>query len=147
MALFIENKISIQSSKEATWDVLTNPFKTPQYMFGCTALSDWEEGSSLIWKGVNDGIIYVKGHIVKIIHGEKLSMTIFDPNAGYEDIPENYLVATYTLTQEDPDTICLHVIQGDYDTVADGQKRYEDTLKAGGWAFVLQNIKRLVEEA
>ena len=72
------------------------------------------------------------------------SFTTFDPNGAYEDVSENYLTATYTLTPEG-DTTHLRVTQGDYATVAGGNARYEDTMSQGGWSSVLKAIKELLE--
>ncbi len=68
MSLIIRNKITIDAPVTKVWDALVNPEQTKQYMFGCEALSDWNVGSELLWKGVNEGqeIIYVKGQILEI---------------------------------------------------------------------------------
>jgi hypothetical protein len=87
-------------------------------------------------------VVFVSGHIVSIETEKELIYTVFDPNAGWEDIPENYVEVSFTLSETNGQTL-LTVIQGDYADVVDGQKRYEDTLK--GWPSVLEAIKKVVE--
>jgi hypothetical protein len=75
-----------------------------------------------------------------------LSYTVIDPNSTIEDIPENYLTVTYDL-KEEHDHVTLTVTQGDYSTVADGDKRYKDSYNGGeGWNPILVAIKELVEK-
>jgi uncharacterized protein YndB with AHSA1/START domain len=116
-------------------------------MFGCEALSDWKEGSPLIWKGTFNGVelVAVKGTIKKIQPGKYLEYTVIDPNnPKIPDLPENYLTITIDLTEEDGQTLAT-VTQGDYSTVADGDNRYKHTVDGGGWTPILEAIKALVE--
>jgi len=115
---------------------------TKQYMFGCKAITDWKVGSEVIWKGATDGIIYVKGHVVKFEPNSVLAFTVFDPNRTYEDIPENYLTGEYRLSYSDSETT-LDISQGDYSVVADGEQRYKDADK--GWKMAMGGLKKLVE--
>jgi uncharacterized protein YbjQ (UPF0145 family) len=56
-----------------------------------------------------------------------------------------YLTATYELTPRDHATH-IRVIQGDYSTVDEGSKRYQDTINQGGWSTVLKALKQVVEQ-
>jgi len=147
--LFIKNTIVINAPANKVWDALTNPEQTKKYMFGCETVSDWQPGSPLIWKMLYEGkdFIAVKGNIVIIEPGKRLEYTVIDPNGSIEDIPENYLTVTYELKEEDGRTT-LNVTQGDYSTVADGEKRYKDSYNNGeGWNPILVQIKDLVENS
>jgi hypothetical protein len=74
-----------------------------------------------------------------------LAYTTFDPNSTLEDIPENYVTVTYTLTPKGNQTL-LEVTQGDFAHVADGERRYTETYNNGeGWTPILVQIKKLVE--
>ena len=75
-----------------------------------------------------------------------LAYTTIDPNnKTIADIPENYLTVTYTLTEENAQTI-FTVTQGDYAKVAEGEKRYTEAYNNGeGWNPILVEIKKLVE--
>jgi uncharacterized protein YndB with AHSA1/START domain len=145
--LFIKNSIVIDAPADKVWDALTNPEQTKKYMFGCETVSDWKPGSPLLWKGTHEGkeMIFVKGDIIEIKPPGFLKYTTFDPNSTIDDVSENYLAVTYELTPENGKTR-LTVTQGDYSTVADGERRYKDSYNNGeGWNPILVEIKKLVE--
>ncbi len=144
--LIVKNSISIHAPAEKVWDALVNPGQTKKYMFGCEAISDWQPGSPLLWKGVYEGkeMVFVKGTIKEIVPGKFLAYTTIDPNSGIADIPENYLTVTYDVTTDKGQTV-LTATQGDYAKVGDGEKRYQETVNGGGWQPILDAIKQLVE--
>jgi uncharacterized protein YndB with AHSA1/START domain len=145
--LIIENQITINAPAKEVWDALVNPAKTKQYMFGCETVSDWKPGSSLLWKGNYEGkeMVFVKGDVVAINPPRHLKYTTIDPNSSIDDISENYLWVTYDLEESNSKTK-LTVRQGDYATVAEGEKRYKDSYNNGeGWNPILVQIKKLVE--
>lgn len=146
-SLYVKSSVTINGTAAQVWDALTNPEQTKKYMFGCETVSDWKVGSSLLWKMEYEGkeLIAVKGNIVEIKPNELLSYTTIDPESEVEDIPENYLTVRYQLTKE-KDQLLLVVSQGDYSTVADGKRRYEEAYNDGeGWNPILIEIKKLVE--
>jgi uncharacterized protein YndB with AHSA1/START domain len=145
--LLVKNTITINATPAKVWDALTNPEKTKKYMFGCETVSDWKKGSALLWKGSYEGkeMIFVKGEILEIEPEKKLVYTTIDPNSNIDDVSENYLTVTYTLTEESGKTV-LTVTQGDYSKVAEGEKRYAEAYNGGeGWNPILVEIKKLVE--
>ena len=145
--LYIHNSIEINAPQEHVWDALVNPEKTKFYMFGCEAISDWNEGSELLWRGNYEGkeLVFVKGKVILFDPISKLIYSTFDPNSTMADIPENYLLVTYEL-EENNEVTTLHVSQGDYSTVDDGKRRYEESSNNGeGWNPILVEIKKLVE--
>ena len=147
MSLFIKNSITINAPASKVWNALVNPEQTKKYMFGCEAISDWRVGSSLIWKGQHEGkdMVFVKGSVADIQRERFLAYTVFDPFSTIEDIPENYLTVTYELKPHNGIT-ALTVTQGDYSTVADGERRFKDSSNNGeGWNPILVEIKKLVE--
>ena len=146
--LIVKNSIAINATPDRVWDALINPEQTKKYMFGCETVSDWKPGSALLWKGNYEGkeMIFVKGNILSIETGRFLSYSTIDPNSGIADIPENYLTVTYALTSQNGQTV-LTVTQGDYATVGDGEKRYQETIDGGGWDPILNEIKKLAETA
>ena len=61
--------ITINATAEKVWHALTDPRMIKKYMFGTSVISDWKEGSKIIWKGEWEGKSYEdKG---KIIHLKK----------------------------------------------------------------------------
>jgi hypothetical protein len=140
--LIVKKSIKIHSTSSKVWEVLIEPKHTREYMFGCEAISDWKVSSPLVWKGIDDKV-YVKGNIVNIAKEKILEYTTFDPNMGLDDMASNYLRVTYKLIPEG-DHIILSVMQGDFSQVADGEKRYKDTV--AGWDMVLPKIKEISEK-
>ena len=146
--LFVKNSILINASMAKVWDALVNPEQTKKYMFGCETVSDWKVGSPLLWRGEYEGkeMVFVKGTIVDIKPGKFLVYTTIDPNSTIDDLSENYLTVTYDLSVENGQTL-FTVTQGDYATVAEGERRYNEAYNNGeGWNPTLVQIKKLVED-
>src|SRR5215813_15626191 len=140
---FIRKSIEVDASPEALWKVLTENEFIEQYMFGCVADTDWKPGSPLQWKGAADGKLYVKGHVTALDAPHRLEYTVIDPNnPAIPDIPANYLTMAYEIKPQGEGSV-FEIVQGDYSKVAEGQKRYEDTLK--GNDYILVKIKELAE--
>lgn len=145
--LEIKNTITINAPASKVWEVLTQPEYTKIYMYGCETVSDWKVGSSLLWNGSYEGVemTFVKGSIVEITPFSKLIYSVFDPNSTIEDIPENYLNVTHELLEVDGKTT-LNVTQGDYNKVAEGERRYQESSNNGeGWNPILVEIKKIAE--
>ena len=142
--LIARASVQINAPAARVWDVLTQTEFTRQYMFGCEAVSDWKVGSPLLWKGMQNDrqIVFVKGTILRIEPEKALAYTTFDPNAGLEDVPDNYVTASYHLTPN-RDGVLLEVSQGDFAKCAHCEKRYSET--AAAWPIVLQKVKALAE--
>jgi len=89
--------------------------------------------------------VFVKGFVVDIQPERFLAYTVFDPNSTIADVPENYLTVTYELRAANGSTE-FTVTQGDYDSVADGERRFKESSNNGeGWNPILVEIKKLVE--
>ena len=144
--MIIEKVVLFDTTKEKVWNLLTNPAITKEYMFGCEVISDWKVEDSIIWKGLTeDGkeIIYVKGSIIEIKQGRKVTFTMFDPNMKLDDIPENYLNLTYELEEKGNSTV-LKLTQGNFASVGDGKKRFEESLK--GWEMIIPIMKQIAKK-
>ena len=148
--LILQQSIVINASPSKVWEALISPEWTEKYMFHCKVISDWKVGSTILWQGAVDGRIYVKGNVVDIDAEKLLKYTVFDPNSDLEDIPSNYLTVTLELSAPGGEQAGkngptkLSVSQGDYAKVADGEKRYIDSV--AGWNIVLPKIKELLEQ-
>lgn len=145
-SMMIKKEVYFTASQAEVWNLLTNPELTKQYMFGCEVLSDWQLGSEIIWKGLTEdglAVVYVKGEIVAIEMGRRVAFTMFDPNRGLADVPENYVKLSYELTESGAGTELL-LTQGDYAGAEDAEQRYEESVK--GWDMVIPLMKELVEQ-
>jgi uncharacterized protein YndB with AHSA1/START domain len=140
----IQKSIVLNAETAKVWEALTKPEWTKRYMMGRQVLSDWKEGSPILWKGTSRGEekILAKGQIEKIEVGKLLQFTSLDLNAEYRDVPANYIHATFELTPKLGKTI-LSVTEGDYSRVENGDKRF---LDAGvGLNLSLNTLKTLIE--
>ncbi|MCH7697670.1 MAG: SRPBCC domain-containing protein [Chloroflexi bacterium] len=142
--MIARDSIDIEAVPACVWEVLTKPQHTRQYMFGCDAESDWQVGSRLVWRGTQDGKVYVKGTIVQIDRDRLLQYTTFSPDAfdHYEDKPENYTTVTLELTPLEGATR-LSVSQGDFAPIANGGLRFAHTVNS--WKTTLAQIKEIAE--
>ena len=120
--LRIRKSIDVAAPVETLWKILTDSEFIRQYMFGCNAETDWKPGSTLLWRGAADGVVYVKGHVVRFEPARALEYTIFDPNSKLADIPSNYLTMNYDLREDSPGRSILEITQGDFSKVEDGRE-------------------------
>lgn len=141
---FHESSIHIDTPASRVWQVLTDSAYTTRYMFGCEIVSDWTIGGRFDWNGAADGVIYVKGQLRAAEADRLLRYTMIDPHSSLADVPENYLTMTCELTPDRGGTT-LTMQMGDFTTVGDGAKRYNDTI-AGGDGMLVQ-LKAVAEEA
>ena len=142
--LIIVKQTVFNATEVELWDLLTNPLKTKQYMYGCEVLSQWKVGSPILWKGTQeDGqeVIHVKGVITEILPGKKVSFTMLDPNMGIEDTPENYVHLSYELYSTLSGTE-LKLTQ-DFTGTKNAESRYEESMQ--GWDMVLDSMRKMLE--
>ena len=137
--LEVKKTIEITASLMEVWDALTDRETVKKYFFGTEAISDWVEGSSLVFRGEWEGNSYEdKGTILEAIPGEMLKYDYWSGFSGLEDSPENYSVVTYILEQTVDGTI-LSLKQKGF--AGEEALAHAD----GGWTMVLQNLKELLE--
>lgn len=143
--LKVQKSITLNADISTVWKALTKPEMTKKYMFGSEVISDWKVGSPILWKGNSQGEekIMVKGSIEKIEAGRLLQFTTLDPNADYNDVPSNYIRATFELTPRLGKTV-LSVTQGDYARVEEGKKRFTDADQ--GWNQALNTLKTIIDK-
>jgi uncharacterized protein YndB with AHSA1/START domain len=90
----------IDAPRDKVWTALTDPQRIKEYMFGSEVVTDWKQGSPIVWKGEYEGNKYEdKGEIVEIEPERRLKVTHFSPLSGQEDRPENYHTLLYELEE------------------------------------------------
>lgn len=121
------------------WHALTNPAAIKQYMFGTEMVTDWREGSPIVWKGEWQGKLYEdKGVILQYKPERTLQYTHFSPLAGQPDKPENYHTVTIQLSgQRDQTHIALM-----QDNNATREARDHSQKN---WEMMLAGLKKLLE--
>ncbi len=135
-----EVQIDIHASPEEVWDALVNPEIIKEYMFGAQAISDWQEGSSLHWKGEWQGHQYEeKGEILRLIPEKSLQYTRYNPLSGLPDIPASYNTITIELTDAGEQKISLTLTE-DNNPTEKAKDRAEEV-----WRSILEKLKNILE--
>ncbi|MFH1185313.1 MAG: SRPBCC domain-containing protein [Chloroflexota bacterium] len=145
--LFVDMSIEINASAPRVWDVLTLRQHTAEWASEFAAggpqisiESDWGLGNAVLWRDER-GHVIVEGHVTAVeLHG-MLRFTVFDVRGERHPASADDGI-TFKLTERD-DRTRLWVSQGDFSTIADGEK-YRD-LSAQIWNRALARIKRLAE--
>ncbi len=138
--LVAKSSITINVPVSKVWDALVNPQIIKQYMFGTEAVSDWKEGSSIVFQGVWEGKKYEdKGKILKIESEKTLQYSHFSPLSGAADVPENYHIVTFELAA-DGDGTQLFLTQDNNAT--DQEREHSEKM----WETMLGSLKKLLEE-
>ena len=131
--------ITIHATEAKVWEALTTPKIIKKYFFGTDAVSDWQVGSPLIFKGEWQGKHYEdKGTILEIVPQKLFKYSYWSSMSGIEDKPENYVDVTYELSGNDND-VTLTVTQ---ENIPD-EKMKEHSEQ--NWNKVLGDLKKLLE--
>ena len=136
--------VTIHAPVGKVWDALVNPQVIKRYMFGATVVSDWKEGSPIVWKGEWKGQPFEdKGRILDLRPEERLRYTHFSPLSGAPDKPENYHQVTIELSKQDgqDDNVRVELSQDNNKTA----KARDESQR--NWATMLDGIKKVVEQA
>jgi uncharacterized protein YndB with AHSA1/START domain len=119
---------TIKASTDKVWNALTNPEMIKKYMFGTTVVSDWKEGSKIVWKG----------KILQIEDQKKLQYSHYSPLSGLHDNPQNYHIVTIDLAKKDNETIVTLTQDNNPD-----EKTKDHSEK--NWKMMLASLKKLLE--
>ncbi len=126
---------------QEVWDALVNSNTIKQYMFGTTVISDWKEGSPIVWKGEWQGKKYEdKGTILKLKPKHMISYSHFSPLSGLPDVPENYHTVTIELSLEEK--ITLVTLTQDNNPDEEARQHSEQN-----WKMMLTSLKKTVEKS
>lgn len=144
--LVVELSLEIDAPPSRVWRVLTDPAVTPRYMFGCAAVSDWKEGSPLVWRAVREGVerVFVKGTVLAFEPERLLRYTTIGVGMGIEDAPRNHLTVTHRLTPLPGGRTRLDVSQGDFAGVDEGAQRHRESVAS--WRHTAERLKAVAEE-
>jgi uncharacterized protein YndB with AHSA1/START domain len=106
--LIAKASVSINAPVDKVWNALINPEVIKQYMFGTAVISDWREGSPIVWKGEWQGTTYEdRGAILKLKPKRLIQYSHFSPLSGKPDLPENYHTVTIELVSDEAATTVL----------------------------------------
>lgn len=138
--LIAQASTTIDAPVAVVWDALTNPVLIKQYMFGTEAVSDWQEGSPIVWRSEYQGRRYEdKGTILRLVPQHTLQYSHYSPLSGQPDEPQNYHTVTIEIFGQGTLT---HV-----SLAQDGSASAEERdHSAKNWAMMLQGLKGLAEK-
>jgi uncharacterized protein YndB with AHSA1/START domain len=132
-------EVEIAGTAEDVWKALTDPEQISKYMFGSQVVTDWQEGSPIVWKGEYEGKSYEdKGEILEVEPGRRLKLTHFSPLGGDEDVPANYHTLLYEL-EADGDKTRLLLSQSNNASEAAAEH------SKSNWEQMLAGLKDVVE--
>ncbi|HEX6971055.1 MAG TPA: SRPBCC domain-containing protein [Limnochordia bacterium] len=131
--------IVIDAPSAKVWHALVDPEAIKQYMFGTNVVSDWKEGSSIVWRGEWQGTSYEdKGTILQMTPGRMLRYTHYSPLSGMPDHPDSYHTITIELSEEGARTRVS--LSQDNNRTEDARRHSEEN-----WKMMLAALKRFVE--
>ncbi len=132
--------VSINAPVSQVWRALTDPKLVKQYFFGVDVITDWKQGSPIIYRGVWEGKPFEdKGNVLKIEPEKLLLTTHWSPLSGVPDTPENYHNVRYELAPEGRGTKLT--ITQDNNATAEEKNHSEQN-----WGAVLDGMKRVLEK-
>lgn len=137
--LIAKTSVSINASADKVWNALTNPDVIKQYMFGTTVVSDWKEGSPIVWKGEWQGRKYEdKGVILQMKPQRLIQYSHFSPLSGKSDQPENYHTVTVELAS---DGAASKVSLSQDNNETEEERKHSEK----NWQMMLEGLKKLLE--
>lgn len=132
--------ITIDAPVSKVWEALTKPELIQQYLFGTEVVTDWQEGSPIIYKGMWEGKPFEdKGKVLQIEPGKLLVSTFWSVLSGKPDLPENYQTVRYELSPEGNGTR-LTITQDN------NASQEEANQSERNWKMVLDGMKKLLED-
>jgi len=134
-----EASVIIDAPASKVWEALTTPEIIKQYFFGTDAVSDWKAGSPITFSGEWEGKHYEdKGTILEVVPNKLFRYNYWSSMSGIEDKPENYVIITYALLEENNNTT-LTITQ---ENIPD--EKMKDHSEQN-WKKVLADLKKLLE--
>ncbi len=131
--------ITINAPVSKVWQALVNPEIIKQYLFNTDVISDWREGSPIVYRGEWQGKPFEdKGRILKIEPEKMLMSTHWSPLSGVPDTLENYHTVTYTLLDKGDST---EVTINQDNNASEEEKEHSEQ----NWKAVLSGMKKLLE--
>lgn len=137
--LIAKASIAINAPRQAVWKALVSPDAIKEYMFGARVVSDWREGSPILWKGEWQGKRYEdKGTIIEVKPERRLQYSHFSPLSGLPDKPEHYHTVTIDLAGDGTTEVRL---AQDRNMSEEAREHSEKN-----WKIMLEGLKKFVEQ-
>ena len=138
--LILTLQIALNAPADAVWDALTNPEKIKLYLFGTQTITDWKEGSPIIFTGTWEGTQYRdKGTILKFVKNKILQYSYWSSFSPLPDLPENYSLLTFSLSSNGKTTVLSLEQKGFID-----EKSLNHSKE--NWESVMKTMKEIAEK-
>ena len=138
--LIARASVAISAPVAKVWEALVDADAINQYMFGTNVVTDWREGSPILWRGEWQGKTYEdKGVILQLKPEQRLQYSHFSPLSGHPDQPENYHTVTIELSGEGSQT--LVTLTQDNNATEEERKHSEKN-----WGMMLAGLKKFLEQ-
>lgn len=134
----IVNQIIVNAPQQRVWEAITTPEFTARYYYGCTLQTDLTPGSPFIYR-MQDGSPIVEGEVILSDPPHRLAHTYHSlwPPMN-EDAPTK---VTWELEPLSGGVTRVTVVHEDFE----GETATYQGLQSGGWAWILSNMKTLLE--
>jgi uncharacterized protein YndB with AHSA1/START domain len=131
--------VALDASRARVWDALVNPETIRQYMFGTDVVSDWQEGSPILFRGQWESREFEdKGVILRVEPQRLLQYSHYSPLSGVPDVPENYHTVTVELANDGSGTLLS--LSQDNNATEEERKHAEEN-----WGMMLAGLKKALE--
>ena len=133
--------LTMNASRARVWDALVDPEKIKQYILASEVVSEWREGSPIVWKSEFHGKPFVIRGTVLRVESERLlefeqSRPIFRASQAVRT--SDYHRVTIELSDEGAGTHLSLTERG-------STTQRELAHSEGGWKLALGNMKALLE--
>ncbi len=138
--LIAKASVTVKAPVSIVWEALVNPEIVKEYMFGTQVNSEWEEGSTITWKGEWQGKGFEDQGKIEVLEPEKkLQYTHLSARTGPDDEADNYHTVTFTLSERENDVL-VSLEQDNNKT----EEARDHSIR--NWNMMLQSMKELLEE-
>ena len=95
-----ESTVEIQAPARKVWAALTRPALVRQWQYGSDLQTSWEVGTPIVFRNEWNGQVFEqKGTVLEFSPESRVRYSLFFPQPGLQDIPENYFFMTYELAE------------------------------------------------
>jgi uncharacterized protein YndB with AHSA1/START domain len=145
------HRIWIHATPEQVWEALTDPATIARYGYGGRVECDWQLGSTYVvhstdaMTAMGAPDVMVDGEVIEVDEPKRLSLT-WHPNFDTQIAAEPVSIVTYAIEPVANGVTKLTVM---HDTegspLTDAVTSGAAAEAGGGWAFVLSDLKTLLE--
>lgn len=97
--------VTVNAPIEKVWDALVKPELVKKWQYGSDLITDWKAGSDIRFRAEWQGKVFEQwGKVLEVLPQKLVKYSLFAPRPDLEDVPGNYFVMSYALSEEDGHT-------------------------------------------